>query len=165
MTQPDPTERLRFDVVRPELAKRLSAGEPAGWAWVDGSPFEGTQVAAGMIVIAAEAGRWTPDWGMYVLVRTADDLAVGGIGWHGPPDGGTAEVGYDLSESARGRGYATEALRAMCAWALAQPEVEVVVARTEADNGASRRVMERAGFTQTHSAEELLRFELKSLAG
>jgi RimJ/RimL family protein N-acetyltransferase len=165
VNQPAPTERLRFELVRPETAKPLSAGEPGPWTWIDGTPFDGTQVAAGMIIVAADADKWRPEWGMYVLVRTDDGVAVGGIGWHGPPDGGTAEVGYDLSESARGHGYATEALRALCAWALAQPEVEVVVARTEAENVASRRVMERAGFTQTHSAEELLRFELTSLAG
>lgn len=164
MSQPEPTERLRFEVVRPETAKALTAGEPGGWTWVDGAPFDGTQVAAGMIVIAADAGRWEPDWGMYVIVRTADDLAIGGIGWHGQPDGGVVEAGYDLSPSARGHGYATEALRALSAWALDQPAVEVVVARTEPENVASQRVMERVGFAQVHSSEEVWRFELTSLA-
>ncbi|HZO68421.1 MAG TPA: GNAT family N-acetyltransferase [Kribbellaceae bacterium] len=165
MSQPAPTERLAFRLVRPEAAKQLALGEPSGWTWIDGAPFEGTQVAAGMIAAAADADAWHPQWGMYVLVRTADDIAVGGIGWHGRPDGGIAEVGYDLSESARGHGYASEALRALCGWALEQAEVDVVVARTEEENVASQRVMERAGFARVDSAEELWRYELTSLAG
>jgi RimJ/RimL family protein N-acetyltransferase len=156
---PAPTDRLEFQPVRPETAKQLRAGEPARWTWIDGSPYQGTQTAAGMIVAAAETGAWNPDWGMYVLVRTEDGVAVGGIGWHGPPSAGVVEVGYDLSESARGQGYATEALRSLTGWALDQAGVAVVVARTEEDNVASQRVMERAGFVRVPSAEDLLRYE------
>lgn len=165
MSSPAPTERLTFQPVRPEAAKQLALAEPAGWTWIDGRPYEGTQVAAGMIVAAADAGVWQPEWGMYVLVRTADHVAIGGIGWHGPPDAGAAELGYDLSESARGRGYASEALRALSAWALEQPGVAVVVARTEEENVASQRVMVRAGFARVDSAEELWRYELTGLEG
>ena len=68
MSQPAPTERLAFRLVRPEAAKQLALGEPSGWTWIDGAPFEGTQVAAGMIAAAADADAWHPQWGMYVLV-------------------------------------------------------------------------------------------------
>jgi RimJ/RimL family protein N-acetyltransferase len=156
---PTPTERLSFHPVRPETAKQLRAGEPAGWNWIDGSPYEGTQTAAGMIVAAADTGAWKPEWGMYVLVRTDDDVAVGGIGWHGPPSARSVEVGYDLCESARGHGYATEALRKVAGWALEQPGVDVVVARTEEENVASQHVMERAGFVRVDSDEDLLHYE------
>lgn len=160
MTLPTNTERLAFRPVRPEAAKRLSVGEPGGWTWIDGGPYEGTQTAAGMIVAAADTGAWTPEWGVFVLVRTDDDIAVGGIGWHGPPADRVVEVGYDLCESARGNGYASEALRAISAWALERPDVDVVVARTEEDNVASQHVMQRAGFVRVASAEELWRYEL-----
>jgi RimJ/RimL family protein N-acetyltransferase len=155
-----PTERLEFQLVRPEVAKQLRAGEPAGWTWIDGTPYEGTQTAAGMIVAAADTGAFRPEWGMYVIVRSDDDQAIGGIGWHGPPSAGSVEIGYDLCESARGNGYATEALRSAACWALDQPGVDVVLARTEEDNVASQRVMERAGFVRVETDEDLLHYEL-----
>lgn len=161
MSVPAPTERLEFREVRPETAKQLRAGEPAGWTWIDGAPFEGTQTAANMIVASADTGVYKPGWGMYVIVRSDDALAVGGIGWHGPPSAGSVEVGYDLCVSARGNGYATEALRSVAGWALGQPGVDVVTARTEEDNVASQRVMERAGFVRVETDEELLHFELR----
>ena len=161
MSVPAPTERLEFHEVRPETAKQLRAGEPAGWTWIDGAPFEGTQTAANMLVATADTGAYKPGWGMYVIVRSEDDVAVGGIGWHGPPSAGSVEVGYDLCESARGKGYATEALRSVASWALGQPGVDFVTARTEEDNVGSQRVMERAGFVRVDSDEELLHFEFR----
>ena len=159
MSQPAPTERLEFQVVRPEVAKQLRAGEPAGWTWIDGVPYEGTQTAAGMIVATADTGAYRPKWGIYVIVRSDDGIAIGGIGWHGPPSGGSVEVGYDLCTSARGHGYATEALRSVTRWALDQPGVDVVLARTEEENVASQHVMERAGFVRVETDEELLHYE------
>ena len=39
---------------------------------------------------------------------------IGAAGFQGPPDDtGAVRVGYGLAESARGHGYATEALRAL----------------------------------------------------
>jgi ribosomal-protein-alanine N-acetyltransferase len=46
-----------------------------------------------------------------------------------------------------GRGYATEALRALLAHVLAAPDMRRVVAETMVDHIASRRVMEKAGMT------------------
>lgn len=73
------------------------------------------------------------------------------------------EVGYSVAESARGQGWATDALRALSRWALAQPKVELVFGRTEPDNIASQRVMLKAGFRRVGEAdgEGLIRFELK----
>lgn len=159
MSVPAPTERLEFHEVRPETAKQLRAGEPAGWTWIDGVPFEGTQTAAGHVVASADTGVYRPGWGIYVMVRSEDDVAVGGIGWHGPPSAGSVEVGYDLCVAARGHGYATEALQSVASWALHQPGVEVVIARTEEENLASQRVMERAGFVRVETDEELLHYE------
>ncbi len=154
------TARLTFEPVLLDAAKALSAGEPAGWTWLDGGPFEGTQTAAGMVVVAAGSGHWQPEWGMFVLVRSDDDVAVGGMGFHGPPSDGEVEIGFDLCESARGNGYATEGLIALAAWALEQPGVDVVVARTEEDNVASQHVMERSGFSRMTSMDDLWRYEL-----
>lgn len=45
----------------------------------------------------------------------SDGQAVGGIGFKGQPQGGCVEIGYGLVPSARGHGYAAEALVALLA--------------------------------------------------
>jgi RimJ/RimL family protein N-acetyltransferase len=127
----------------------LAAGGDGGLDWLGGSPHEGTREAA-----RGFAGD--PDWGIFAIVRLADGLAIGGIGFHGPPVDGSVEIGFDLVPEARGEGYATEALGMLSASALER--VDAVVCTTETDNTASRRVMERAGFTRVSPG----RYELRN---
>ena len=73
---------------------------------------------------------------------------IGDCGTSGSPDpSGAVEIGYGLATTARGHGYATEAVRAVCEWLFAQPEVTRITAvDVLAGNRASRRVLERLGF-------------------
>lgn len=59
------------------------------------------------------------------------------------------EIGYWLGRPAWGRGYATEAVKAAVAWADTQWRRPCLVARCFADNPASMRVLEKAGFLPT----------------
>jgi RimJ/RimL family protein N-acetyltransferase len=141
----------------------LADGKPAALVWIDGVPGEGTVGAATMTVVAARSGVYQPGWGLFAITRTEDGVAVGGAGFHGPPDHGEVEIGYDLSESARGAGWATDAARVLCQWALAQPEVLVVLATTEPGNGASQAVLARVGFSRVADRGELWGYELTSI--
>ena len=72
------------------------------------------------------------------------------IGWFHlrPRQGGDSddpELGYRLTRTAWGKGYATEGSRALVDRAFAELGVERVFAETMAVNVASRRVMEKAG--------------------
>ncbi|MFK4145835.1 GNAT family N-acetyltransferase [Streptomyces sp. NPDC004065] len=147
-----PAERLVLEGVSPASALDLAQGGDGGFRWVEGGPYEGTRAAAGMVVKTYQDGTHRPEWGMFVLVRREDGRAVGGIGFHGPPGAdGRAEIGYDLTEPARGHGYATEAVRALSAWAATREDVRLF-ATVEPDNGPSRRVLTRAGFVQSGDA-------------
>ena len=156
--------RLTLREQLPDDAALLAEGKPAGLAWIDGVPGEGTVGAASMTVAAAAAGVYTPGWGVFAIQRTDDLLALGGAGFHGPPGDGSVEIGYDLSVSARGSGWATDAARALCQWALLQPEVMVVLATTEPGNRASQAVLERVGFVRVPNRGELWAYELTLLA-
>ncbi|WP_202489893.1 MULTISPECIES: GNAT family N-acetyltransferase [unclassified Streptomyces] len=157
-----PAERLTLEGVTPAAALDLSAGGDGGLRWVEGGPFTGTREAAGMITKAYLDGVHRPEWGMFALVRREDGRAVGAIGFHGAPDGdGRAEIGYDLAESARGQGYATEAVRALSAWALARADVRALLATVERDNVPSQRVLARAGFVQAPDVDDLFAYELR----
>ncbi|MDL5202285.1 GNAT family N-acetyltransferase [Streptomyces sp. ALI-76-A] len=157
-----PAGRLTLQGVTPAAAADLRAGGDGGFAWLDGGPFEGTREAAGMVTKAYEAGTHRPEWGLFVLVRREDGRAVGGMGFHGVPDGeGRAEIGYDLVESARGQGYATEALRALSEWALARDDVRTLFAVVDRVNIPSQRLISRAGFTKVSEDDEYFAYELR----
>ncbi len=135
--------------VSPAAAADLAAGGTGGLTWIEGGPFPGTRGAAGRVAKAYADGTHRPEWGLYALVRAEDGLAVGGMGFHGPPDEeGCLEVGYDLAEAARGHGHATAALRALSEWALARPGVTSLLALVDPENTASQGVLTRAGYAR-----------------
>jgi len=68
------------------------------------------------------------------------------------------EVGYWLFEDARGRGLATQAVRAVAGEVFASG-LWRIEAHVRIGNDASERVLERAGFTREGVARRLLRHE------
>ncbi|MFF4802557.1 GNAT family N-acetyltransferase [Streptomyces sp. NPDC001351] len=156
-----PTDRLTLQGITPAAARDLVAGGDGGFDWLDGAPFEGTRDASGFMLKAYEEGVHRPEFGVFALVRREDGRAIGGIGFHGVPDEeGRTEIGYDLTEPARGHGYATEALRALSDWALARDDVHTLFATIERDNVPSQSVVTRAGFRKVSEDEEGLAYEL-----
>ncbi|MGW2207905.1 GNAT family N-acetyltransferase [Streptomyces sp. NPDC001781] len=150
-----PSERLTLTGLRPDAARDLRLGGDGGFTWLGGAPCEGTREAAGFLVKAYEAGVHSPEFGVFTLVRAEDGLAVGGIGFHAVPDPeGRVEIGYDLVPEARGRGYATEAVRALTRWARSRDGVHQVVATVAPDNPASERVLARADFRRADTDQE-----------
>ncbi|MFI1421981.1 GNAT family N-acetyltransferase [Streptomyces sp. NPDC020731] len=156
------SERLVLEGVTPAVAADLSLAGDGGFDWVDSGPFEGTREGAGMLLKQYEEGVFHPEWAMYVLARREDDRAVGAMGFHGVPDeAGRVEIGYDLSVDARGRGYATEALRTLSRWALEQDGVRTVAAAVEQENVPSQKVVDRAGFSEVSRQEGQISYELR----
>ncbi|MDI3388189.1 GNAT family protein [Streptomyces sp. B-S-A8] len=145
--------------VTPSAAANLALGGTGGFDWVEGGPEEGTRIGAGLVAKAEGEGTYVPGWGMYVIARASDGRAVGAMGFHSAPAAGRVEIGYDVVAPARGNGYATAALRALTAWALAEPGVTTVYARTTPGNAASQRVLEAAGYTLTARGPEELTYE------
>ncbi|MEU7435295.1 GNAT family N-acetyltransferase [Streptomyces sioyaensis] len=152
--------RVALRALLPSTAARVADGECAGFDWIDGAPAESTSGGAGIAVRAAAVGHYRPGWGVFVLTDAVAGTALGSIGFHSPPDDeGFVEIGYDLSPSARGAGWATEAVRLLAGWAAAHPEVRTVCALTEPENIPSQRVLERAGFRFVGEREGLRVYE------
>lgn len=153
------TSRLQLhalDVAEGERIVARSAG-PAD-AWADDFPFEGDAGAVGGFLRAtAERGEQRP-FGYYRITRRADGRAVGGIGFKGQPDGGCVEIGYGLAPSARGHGYAAEALVALLAVAADQGLFRMI-ADTTVDNVASQQTLIQAGFRFVGTDGDLLHYE------
>ncbi|MFF8372617.1 GNAT family N-acetyltransferase [Streptomyces lydicus] len=158
--------RVVLRALLPAAAARVADGDPAGFDWIDGVPPETSSGGAGIVVRAAAAGSYRPGWGVFVLTDVAAGTALGSIGFHGPPDDtGFVEMGYDLSPSARGAGWATEAARLLAGWAAAQPGVRTVGALTEPENVPSQRVLERAGFRFAGERDGLRAYEIDGTGG
>jgi RimJ/RimL family protein N-acetyltransferase len=47
----------------------------------------------------------------------------------------------------------TESVKTFCEWALANKNVEIVIAETEIENAASQKVLERCGFKKYKEGE------------
>lgn len=90
---------------------------------------------------------WSALW--FIELKERPGTVVGDISFKGFNSGGSVELGYGLREGFCGKGYMTEAVKAIAAWALAQCGVTCVEAETEPDNALSQRVLTRAGFVPT----------------
>ena len=142
------TDRLLLVPQTLDQARALRAGEDPGLELAPGYPHADTLDGLGLWV---EHGG--PDWsegGGWFVTLAADGRVVGDCGTHGPADDeGRLEIGYGLAAPSRGRGLGTEAVRAMAGWLAGQPGVRVLTADVEVGNEASRRLLERLGFTLT----------------
>ncbi|CUW20828.1 Acetyltransferase [Propionibacterium freudenreichii subsp. shermanii] len=151
-----PTTRLVLHGVDPAQAEELARGI-SPLPCVAGYPHADSDTAARMQRHALEVDNWVPGYGLYLMMRRADGLVVGDIGFHTPPDQrGAAEVSYGVADSVRRRGYASEALVALTAWAHAHG-ASTVLAEVDPTNHASRGVLAKAGFLPVRSDGPKLR--------
>jgi RimJ/RimL family protein N-acetyltransferase len=135
--------------VPPLGTARTADQHPAGGA---DQPTAGTLVAATEAIrYSAWAGaRWLAGARAHLTVRDsrtgifAGDIALLGVN----PVLGVGTVGYAIDPAWRGRGFATRAALLLCRWALHEVGLARLVAGTAPDNAASRRVLEKAGFTR-----------------
>jgi RimJ/RimL family protein N-acetyltransferase len=100
-----------------------------------------TEFSLGVGGHAGSAGALGP----FFLHRSEDDVVVGEIGG-GVVAPGVVEIGYAVVTSCWGRGYATEAVRALVRRAREVTGVTRMIGHTPLDRPASGRVLQKAGF-------------------
>ncbi|MFR2620696.1 MAG: GNAT family N-acetyltransferase [Clostridia bacterium] len=76
-----------------------------------------------------EQALWYLPW---KVCLKENDAFVGDICFKGLPESGQPEIGYGIVEEYQGNGYATEAVKAMCQWAMQQSGVRAVECRDSA---------------------------------
>ena len=165
MTTDLTTDRLVLHPVILAEAQRIYAKAPLPTDnWATDYPFDGDLAAIGSGLHGNKFSGAPARWAYYQIRRRADGIAIGGIGFFGPPDGnGHVEIGYGLAASARGSGFAAEALTVMAAWALAHGAA-VVDAETTPDNEASQRTLGNAGFALVAEDRTVLRYSLSTVS-
>lgn len=153
------TSRLLLHPIDVAEGERIVARTPGVIdCWADDFPFEGDVRGVEAFLQGTAAHGEQRPFGHYRITRLAGGWAVGGVGFKGQPEGGCAEIGYGLSESARGHGYAAEAVAAVLTMA-ADRGLSKVIADTTLDNIASQRTLIRAGFRLVRADDELNYYE------
>ena len=98
------------------------------------------------------------DWVQLAISDPGDQL-LGDIGLFLAEDGLSGEIGFTLAPSAQGRGIATEAVCEALRLFFRMTSAERVVGITDARNGASVRLLQRAGFHHSGTRNAIFRGE------
>ena len=147
-SEPLLTERLRLRRSVPEDADAISAyrsdpevNRTQGWERTDPE-----SVRADIEEMSARAPGEPGGWVQFSVEEREGGGLVGDVGIS-PADGeaGVIKVGYTMSPAFQGRGYATEAVGALVAYAFEALGADVVRAYADADNTPSIRVAEKVG--------------------
>lgn len=143
------TERLRLRRSRPDDAEVISryrsdpeVNRQQGWERTDPESVRG-DIEEMRSRAPGEEGGWVQ---FTVEEREGGGRLVGDVGMSaadGEP--GVLKIGYTIDPSFQGKGYATEAVRALVGYAFETLGADVVRAYASADNVASIRVAEHVG--------------------
>lgn len=141
-----------------ELATMLGAHVPINWPpeiMQDALPWFHRQLSEN----PDQVGWYT--W--YAISTERIPILVASGGFMGPPSEGIVETGYSVLPQYLGRGFATEMMRALLAWAFKAPAVELIVAEVEKQNASSIRVLQKLGFSVAGPGREkgTLRYECR----
>jgi ribosomal-protein-alanine N-acetyltransferase len=139
-----PPYRLRpFEMTDLDLVREASSDPYIPLITSVPSPFSEAEGAAFIERqwIRARLGQGFP----FVIADAATDRGIGVIGLRHVGEG-RASIGYWVVKSARGRGVATHALRAVAAWGLGELRIPRLELTVEPWNTASTVTAERCGF-------------------
>ena len=146
------TTRLRIHPASGEEMQALIANEED----------EGLKLAYGEMLAMAEKYPDCREWYAAWFIESTEGERLGELCFKGLSAEGSVEIGYGILPACQGRGYATEAVGAVAAWALSEGNAKCITAETEEDNAASRWVLLKCGFAPTGAyGEEGPLFRLK----
>ena len=166
-----PTDRLRIREWEQDDAEAAleiyGAADVAHWLTPEWRPLSDVEAMRSVLHAWIEAGpNLIPPAGRWAIVRTEDGELVGGLSLKLlPPYEEDFELTWALRPDVWGRGYATEASRAIITWAFEQG-IEEVFAVARPDNeralGVARRLgMEWVGETEKYYDMRLQVFRLR----
>jgi [ribosomal protein S5]-alanine N-acetyltransferase len=77
-----------------------------------------------------------------------------------PNENGEIEIGYGVYDEFQNKGFMTELVGGIIAWAKTQPMVKAIIASTEKTNTASFKVLEKNNFVKTGESDILFNWKL-----
>lgn len=147
------TPNLRLEYASPDRLRAFLDGSPAYQGAFAATVAEGLrefwkEVPQTWIDKALQA---TPEeWKLgFHVIHKADRALIGMCALKGPPDkDGVAEIAYGIAPGYQGRGYATEAARAVTEHFFAIGLLQRIRAHTLAQENPSTSVLKKLGYTK-----------------
>ena len=98
----------------------------------------------------------------WIFIEKSTNQVIGDGGYKGNPDTrGQIEIGYEIIESKRQKGYATEAIEALLEWTLTQDEVKSIIAKCHYKNIPSQSLLDKLGFKLIGEEDEMDLYQIK----
>ena len=158
---PDPPLTDGEIVLRPRRAEDVpliaeASHDPETRRWLDDEPLTADRQRDS---VARAEEKWrSGESAPFVIADAATDAPLGLLNLQFRDDHEVAELAVSVFPRARGRGVASRALRLGAIWGLHEVGLHRVFAEAAAENAASVRAIERAGFLR----EGLLRAHCKT---
>ncbi len=135
---------LRLREVKDQPLISAASHDPETQRWLDDEPIptSGPPIFPDPLATWAQ-GKRAP----FVIADSATDRALGLISLRVIADG-TGSVGVSVFPEGRGQGVGPAALRLVARWAIVESGFQRVEAEADVANTASRRMIEKAGFTR-----------------
>lgn len=143
------TERLGFRHWSPDDIDLASGlwGDPDVTRFI-GGPFSAEQVSARLArEIAAQAEHGIQYWPLFLL-SSGEHVGCCGLRPYKPH---IPEIGFHIRKACWGQGYASEAARAVIAYAFESLDAQALFAGHNPANDTSRQLLTKLGFTYTHN--------------
>jgi [ribosomal protein S5]-alanine N-acetyltransferase len=110
------------------------------------SPSDRAEVSPEWLARAKAATSADPWIHGFAVVHRASGAVIGSCGYKGPPGAdAVVEIAYGIDPAYQGRGYATEAARALIDFAFGSGRVRLVYAHTRPEENASTHVLTKCG--------------------
>jgi RimJ/RimL family protein N-acetyltransferase len=141
------TPRLRLEPITDTHFDGLQAmnSDPEVMRYITGRPETPEETRQ---VIERVKGRWRDigySWWSFIELSTGQLVGAGCIQHLGQDRANPLEIGWRLRTDRHGQGLASEAARAMAAFAFGTLQAPLLCAICDPDNRSSARVMERLG--------------------
>ena len=162
------TDRLRLEPFAPNHAQALNAinNEPEVMEFLTFGDPETMEKTNQAVARVREAWR-SVGYSWWAIIDRLTETVVGAACAQNVArvPGAEIEIGWRLSTSATGKGYATEAGKAAASYAFDVIGVDHVIAVAHPKNTASHKVMQRVGMTyrgiETHYDEDCATYVLR----
>lgn len=103
-------------------------------------------------VLAMFAGHWQlRGFGLWLVEDKDSEEFLGRVGLLEPEGWPGIEIGWGISPSCWGKGYAYEAASAALSWAFEELKVDSLISIIHPENHSSKRLAEKIGETYSHS--------------
>jgi RimJ/RimL family protein N-acetyltransferase len=113
------------------------------------SPTDRTEVSPEWLARVQASSSPDPWLHGFAVVHRESGALIGSCGYRAPPSAEAfVEIAYGIDPAYQGRGYATEAARALVAFAFGSGKVSLVRAHTKPTESASTRVLTKCRFAR-----------------